>query len=336
MLYTDLSPAAQAAYAELYESAILLETQRSIADLTGSFAHKTVKGKTYWYFQYRDISGRVRQIYVGPENDQVKHLMQQKTDRGQPLLPLARSAIALGCAPLVPVQFRIIKRLADYGFFRAGGVLVGTHAYLAAGNVLGVSWHGAAKTQDMDFAHPGRNLSIALPSDLDVDVHGAIESLGMGLLPISSFDGKHGATYLNLSRPDLRLDFLTALHRGHGKPITPRGLNISLQPLKFMEFSLERPIQAVVFSREGAVVVSIPDPVRYGLHKLLVYGERTGEFRTKSTKDIRQASSIIDYYRRNRPEELAEAITDLESRGPGWRSRFKQGWGAAEKILTAA
>jgi hypothetical protein len=31
-----------------------------------------------------------------------------------------------------------LRRLADYGFFRAGGVLIGTHASLAYGNMLEV------------------------------------------------------------------------------------------------------------------------------------------------------------------------------------------------------
>jgi hypothetical protein len=36
----------------------------------------------------------------------------------------------------------------------------------ALGNLLGVRWlHGTA-TLDVDFAHAGRNLSVALPADL--------------------------------------------------------------------------------------------------------------------------------------------------------------------------
>ena len=62
-------------------------------------------------------------------------------------------------------------------------------------------------TQDVDFAHPGRNISIALPANIRIDVHAAIESLSIGLLPISSFGGNAGTTYINPSRPDFRVDF---------------------------------------------------------------------------------------------------------------------------------
>ncbi len=36
----------------------------------------------------------------------------------------------------------MIRRLSEYGFFRAGGVLVGTHAFLSYGNLLGAHCTG--------------------------------------------------------------------------------------------------------------------------------------------------------------------------------------------------
>ena len=35
------------------------------------------------------------------------------------------AAIQLGCAAVAPKHFRVVKRLAEYGLFHAGGVLVG-------------------------------------------------------------------------------------------------------------------------------------------------------------------------------------------------------------------
>lgn len=56
-----------------------------------------------------------------------------------------------------------------------------------------------------------------------------------------------------------------------------------------MEFSLGNVQQAVLFCPEGAVVMDIPHPARYALHKLLVYGECSGAFAAKSNKDIVQS-----------------------------------------------
>lgn len=324
--YSELSSVAQTAYAQLFESAQARHMLRPAGDLNGSFAKKDVKGTSYWYFQYRDIDGKVRQIYVGPDNERVQQLIKKRgTPSMAPIDRLAASAVALGCAPVLPKHFRIIRRLAEYGFFKAGGVLIGTHAFIAMGNMLGVHWADGARTQDVDFAHAGKSISIALPSDIRIDVHKAIDSLEMGFLPIHSFNGSSGASYLNPDEPELKIDFLTPLTRAGAKPFDFKELNIALQPLKFMEFSLEETTQGAIFSREGALLVNLPSPIRYGLHKLIVYGEREGAYRTKSLKDIMQSNAILSYYARHMPEALSRNLDDLLSRGPGWRKRAEHG-----------
>jgi hypothetical protein len=331
--FEDLSLSAQTAYAELLDTASAQELTRSIAQLNGSFASKDVKGRKYWYFQYRDIDGKVRQLYVGPDGQRVQALMTRAQDSPlRPLGPLARSAISLGCQRVLPRHFRIIRRLSEYGFFHSGGVLVGTHAFLVFGNVLGVKWLDAARTQDVDFAHAGSNISIALPATVKVDVHQALSSLEMGFLPIGGVAGKAGATYLNPNQPDLRVDFLTTVRRGAGAPVAITNLNVALQPLKFMEFLLEHPIPAVAFCEEGAVTVNVPSPARYALHKLLVWGERKGAYRAKVAKDLTQAAALIAYFRAHRAAELEETSRDLLARGKGWASRAREGLRALSKL----
>ena len=183
--FSELTSVAQTAYTQLLESALAVEHSRTVADLPGSFVTKPVKGRQYWYYQYTEPSGRLRQLYIGPDNEAVRHLVARKSSKSvtNALLPMTRSALALGCAGMLTRHYQVVRRLADYGFFHAGGVLIGTHAFLAYSNMLGVSWGTAARTQDIDFAHPGKSVSLLLAPDFDVHVHKAIESLGMGLLP---------------------------------------------------------------------------------------------------------------------------------------------------------
>ncbi len=333
--YTELSLTAQTAYAQLLEAALSADMMRSVADLQGSFSSKKVKGHIYWYFQYTEPSGKLRQVYVGPQSDAVTALMEKKAAPASQsrLAPLAGAAIALGCADLLPRHYRVIRRLSDYGFFRAGGVLVGTHAFLAFGNMLGVRWGDSSRTQDIDFAHAGKNVALALPSDLEVQTHEAIQSLEMGFLPVSGLSNKAGATYLNPKEPDFRIDFLTTLHRGGDAQYEHPQLHVMLQPLKFMEFSLENVQQAVLFCSEDAVVVNVPHPARFALHKLLVYGERSGTFTAKSNKDLVQAGCLLTLLKERRPWEVEEAWEDLISRGKGWVSRASQGLKACSKAF---
>jgi hypothetical protein len=332
--FVELSLSAQTAYAQLFDTTLASELTRSVASLRGSFARKTVKGRDYWYFQFTDLGGALRQLYVGPDAEPVRSLVAQtRKRRDEPLLPLARSAIALGCAPVLPRHFRVIRRLSEHGFFRAGGVLIGTHAFLSYGNLLGLRWSETARTQDVDLAHAGKSLSLALPSSLQVDTHGAIESLQLGLLPIGGLSGKSGASYLNPGDPEFRLDFLTTLHRGGDAPYEHPQLRVALQPLKFMEYLLENVGQAAVFCEEGSVAVSIPHPARYALHKLLVFAERKGTFLQKAQKDLRQAAALLEYLKAMRGWEVEEAWADLLARGRGWTTRARQGREALAQLV---
>jgi hypothetical protein len=334
MRFAELSLAAQTAYSELAEQTRAFELNSALAGLVGTFQKLTRKGRAYWYFAYRDLDGKVRMAYVGPNDERVRALVErfQRTRRAKPLAPQAKAALELGCAPTAPKHFRIIRRLAEYGFFRAGGVLIGTHAFVALGNLLGVRWTDAAATLDVDFAHAGRNVSVALPADLRIDVHDALESLEMGLLPIAQFNGQAGAQYRNPADQELRLDFVTSATR-RGKPVVMPDLNLALEPLKFMEFSLEGTTQGCLISRAGACTVNVPAPERYAVHKLIVFGERPVAERAKARKDLLQAAALASYFARGDHATLFNsAWREALRRGRGWRTRALQGKAALLRL----
>lgn len=323
-----LSPSAQTAYAQVLDHVLALSIHRSVADLSGNFAKKLVSGREYWYFQYRDIDRKVKQVYLGPQSDRLDRLIAAKaafTEKQDALGRQTRAAIQLGNEAIPKSQFKVIRRLDDYGLFRAGGVLVGTHAFACYGNMFGVAWLEFQKTQDMDFAFAGRSLSIALPSDLQIDLHDAISSLEMGFLPSSKLDGLFGGTYVVPHNPDFRIDFLTTMGRDNSGLVNFPNLNLGMIPLKFMEYSLVDIKQAALLSEDGAVLANVPNPARFALHKLIVAGERDGQFRTKAKKDIWQSAALISYLIEHQPEELADAWIDLHGRGKGWQTRFAIG-----------
>lgn len=329
-----LSMSAQTAYAQMLDAAHGADLSRSVASLRGSFASKQVKGKPYWYFQWTEVSGRLRQLYIGPDSERVRALIETHAagGAGQAITALARSALALGNAPVLAKHFKVVQRLSDYGFFRAGGVLIGTHAFLSFGNMLGVRWAGGERTQDVDFAHAGKQLQIALPTNIEIDTHAAIESLQMGLLPIMHMDGGTGATYLDPRDPEFQLDFLTPLHRSGSEPFRHSQLGIKLQPLKFMEYLLQDVQQAVVLNTAGAVLVNVPHPARYALHKLIVAGERPASRIAKSNKDVQQAAALLSVLGEQVRWQVDEAWADLVSRGPGWRTRALRGRDALLRV----
>ena len=198
--------------------------------------------------------------------------------------------------------------------------------------MLGLRWGDSSRTQDLDLAHAGKNMAIALPASLEVDAHSAIESLEMGLVPIVSLASKAGTTYLNPKDPDFRLDFHTTLHRGKEAPYEHAQLGVVLQSLKFREYLLEDVAQAALFCDEGSIIVNVPNPARYAFHKLMVYGERSASYLQKAGKDLRQAAGLLVWLKAHREWKLKAAWADLVGRGRGWTSRVKRGVGALDKF----
>jgi len=330
-MFVEQSVAAQTAYAGLAQAARQRDLQRSIADLPGGFVRKKIKGLDYWYYQFKLPDGRPQQIYAGPNDEATRALIASHDDPSarqakKHLVNMCEAAIAFGCYQVTPKHARVLARLSDHGLFRAGGVLVGTHAYLAYQNRFGVLWTGGETTVDLDFAHPGRNISLAINEDLEIDGHGAIESLKMGFLPVNE-----GTRYIKVDEPDFDLDFLTCMHRHGDEPVHMAQLNLTLQPLKFMEFSMQDPIVAVLVASSGPIVVNVPRPERYALAKLLLHKERlAGNQPEKATKDLMQAATLINYLGGREPDALQDAWKDLLARGPGWISRAREGLGALQ------
>lgn len=170
-----------------------------------------------------------------------------------------------------------------------------------------------------------------LPNNVEVRADEAITSLEKGFLPVSGLSGKTGGTHLIPAETDFRLDFLTPLHRGGSTPHPHPQLHITLQPLPFMGFSLEGVAQAVLFCAEGAVLVNVPAPARYALHKLVVFGERTVSFRAMSAKDLAQAACLFDFLWEHQQEAFDKALADILTRGKGWCTRLRQGAQAMHK-----
>lgn len=326
--YRELPVSASTAYAQVHAAAMALELARDVSHLQGSFATKKVRGTTQWYFAFREPDQRVRQIYVGPDSPDVRALVERARAAApvDNLKPLAKSATSLGNATVQRKHLSVVLRLNEFGFFRTGGVLVGTHAFLAYANQLGLHWVGSDQTADVDFAHAGRNVSIALPADVDSTPHAALTTMEEGFLPLVQYRGQAGASYRKKDEPEFQIDFLTPKTGRGDDPIHIEHLDVALQPLRFMEFSLEGIEQATLFDPTGrCVVVSLPAPARYAVHKLLVVGERSGAFRAKIAKDVAQAASLIEYFANADPDPLHVAWQDARARGPGWRKRADEG-----------
>jgi hypothetical protein len=334
MLSTPLGASAQSTYAELLEVTRHRELARTVQDLSGSFNKKTVKDIPYWYYQYTDIGGALRQVFVGRDEPKIRALVEKAREKDTASLDtLAKAAITLGCAATTPVHFRILRRMNEIGFFRAGGVLIGTHAFFAYGNMLGVAWTDRTGTQDIDFAHSGKNVEIALPANLEIDTRDALASLEAGLLPVPGLKpGERTGSFLSKTDRQLRVDFIGAMVGGQERVYEHPTLGISLQPLRFLDFVLQDIDQAVVVSSIGAVLVNVPDPARFALHKMLVHADRRTRNPLKASKDLRQAAALLEVLEASRSDHIADLWKEILHNGSGWAKRARESFVALRKL----
>lgn len=316
----------QTAYAELLEQLLTLEAQRSIGHAPGVFVTKAIKGRPYYYFQYSMPGGITRQAYIGPKSDALdavvarfqseRDALREDRERIEELTAILRAG---GAAAPDAASARVLAGLADAGIFKLGGVLVGTHAFLALGNLLGVRWEGAsARTEDVDIAVE-RVLEVAVPA-AELDIPRAIETLEMGFLPVPAFSPRDPSTSFKVRGRGLRVDLVTPGDRARlERPVYVRRLNAAAAPVRYLELILEETQPAAIVSG-GGVLVTIPHPARFTVLKLLDAQDRSSAFQAKTDKDVAQAVQLIEALETQRPGDLRVAWRAASRRGKGWAS----------------
>jgi hypothetical protein len=314
-------------YGDLRERLEIYESTRTISSLPGEFTQKTVKGAIYHYFQALLPGGRT-QIYIGPDNERVRKLIETRELGKEHALAdekmlqrLAAQIIAGGVSPILPTMARIVTRLADSSVFAVGGVLVDTIAFQILGPHLGIIWENSSRmTQDVDLAVDAR-VAVAVP-DLTDDVPTAIESLQSGFYPVPRLSHKEPSTsYANRSKA-LRIDLFTPARKGAAAPVFIHRLNAAATPLKYLDFLIEDPINAVMIARRPCLV-KVPQPARYALHQLIISQERDVTSAAKTRKDLLQAISVIELLREDRPGDLELAKEALFKRGESWLEKAR-------------
>ena len=99
-------------------------------------------------------------------------------------------------------------------------------------------------------------------------------------------------------------------------------LGVSAQALNYLNFLIGDPIHALALYRSG-VLVQIPRPERFAIHKLIVASRRRGgPEEAKARKDRAQAEFLIRILAQDPPDDLAEAFEHALAQGPRWRSRI--------------
>ncbi len=317
----------QTTYAELVERCTTAAFHTEFPP-SGSFVRVTVKERDYWYFQQgaRDASGRQPRKYVGPDTPDLRKRIEEHKrakddyrERRHLIATLRRAGFQ---SP--PDQTgAILAVLAVAGVFRLRACLIGTVAYQVYGPMLGVRLpHAILQTGDIDIAQ-FTAVSIAISKDEQIpSLLEVLQKAESSFRATPHLTPGVAASYVNGS--GFRVDVLTE-NRGPERdaPIRLPALGTHALPLRFLDFLVYEEVPAVVLHDAG-VLVNVPSPARYAVHKLIV-AQRRMEGSAKADKDLKQAEALIDGLVLRRPHDFRNAWSEAEGRGRKWRELMTAG-----------
>lgn len=266
-------------------------------------------GTRFWVHRYSDALNRRQETYLGkmsvPEVERRMSAMRE-------MIATANTTIArvrlLGRAGFVTVDRKAYFTLASLhngGLFRAGAMLVGSHAYGALLNALGVRALPFA-TEDVDIARREALVIPGVPGFLDM-----LRATGIEFFEIPSLDRRQrGTSFKERGSSNFRVDLLVPSADDDYPTIPVPELKAYAQGLPHLAYLLEASQEIPVLSSHGSVMVRVPVPERYAIHKLIVSQIRN-KTSSKPEKDLLQAATLIEAVVERYPGAIEDAASAL-------------------------
>jgi len=318
------SPIAHSAYIDLKRSLM----DEVVSNLRGTPTKEIRNGRAYWYDIYR-VGSDVRKKYIGEDTlelqtrmGKIKQLREEADERRQGRMRLVRILRAEGFLSIDATTGSLLTAMSGAGVFRLGGTIVGTHAFRLYEGELGVrySFDQMAQTGDIDIAS-FEALSLALNETVETPLNKVLADFSFTAAP--SLNSHHTWRWRQ-TRNEMLVEFLTPSFREEEGIRPLAALGVHAQSLHYLNYLLAEPIQAVALYRSG-VLVQIPRPERFAIHKLIVSDRRRGgPDGLKSVKDAMQAEFLVRVLAEDRPDELKEAYEDALQSGPRWQARLER------------
>ncbi|MBT2794533.1 GSU2403 family nucleotidyltransferase fold protein [Paraburkholderia strydomiana] len=278
----------------------------------GSAAQKTVDGKTYTYWRVYLASGKHKETSLGRAGEPATEAaLEAKLLESAEMRVLAAEVQILRKANFAAADNSSALTLAtlfNAGIFSHGGVLVGSHAFGALLNSLGVRLPANYRTEDIDIGSTG-SISVAIPEErtfLDI-----LRDSGIPFLEVPELDSRKPSTSFKARGQPLKVDLLVPGTEAYETKALPH-LRAHATGLPYFRYLVTNPTRGFILGKEHVVPVMLPDPARFALHKLIVSTLRDPSRALKADKDRRQAAVLIDALAEKFPDWLTTAADELE------------------------
>jgi len=276
----------------------------------GSLAERTNEtGTRYWVHRYSDAAGRRQEAYMGKSGDPA--VMARVADLRE-RITVANSTIAgirllarAGFATVDRKAYSTLASLHNHGLFEAGALLIGSHAYGALINALGVR-AAAYSTEDVDIARRAQLAVSGIPPFIDM-----LRETGLEFFPVPALHRRAPSTsYAERGGSRLRVDLLVpSPDEGYPTVAVPE-LAAHAKGVPYLAYLLGASQEIPALSPHGAVLVRGPAPERLAVHKLVV-SQLRNTASAKPEKDLRQAATLIEALADRFPNAVADAVGAL-------------------------
>lgn len=307
----DLAPTIQTLYADLVQ-------QLESAPLAGSVYRRKRDNIEYHYAKVPVGSDRV-DSFVGRVGDDVAERQAASLTAGMELAKERRRTVAMlksaGLAAPDRVMGSTLDAISHAGLFRNGAVLIGTAAYMLSEPFVGRRLPAPTlMTGDLDLAA----MNVALAAEPPESMEAILRRADPSFAPVMQLDPRKPSSRFRNAVGYLVDLVIQKQSSGAANPVRLRDLEAGAVPLQYLTWLTEAPLTAAALWGAG-VLVKIPQPARYAVHKLILAQKRHETDRSKRSKDLAQADALMDALFAYDPFALEDALADARSKGrDGW------------------
>jgi hypothetical protein len=270
------------------------------------------QGFRFFARQYYDGAGKKREQYLaGPVGDPAAEQLVENIRKRISELKEVVSHLRLlgreGFNLVDPKTYATIASLHNDGFFRAGAVLVGSHAYGTLLNQLGARAAPYA-TQDVDIARPTQLAFARVPGKTFVQT---LRESGIDFFEVPQLNRREpGTSFKEPGRSFFQVDLLVPSRSAQTRTVPVPELKAHATALPYLAYLLGECQDSVLLAREGCCFVRVPVPERFALHKLIVSQLRSARAQ-KSAKDVSQAAVLLAILSERHPGSIEAAAEHL-------------------------
>ena len=321
-LFGDLASFASA------QTQVLLGTAGSLLE------RENGSGFRFYARQFYDGEGKKRETYVAgpvgdPSADETAADLRIRMDELKAQTADLRMLGREGFHVVDARTYATLASLHNHGVFRAGGVLVGSHAFGVLLNQLGAR-AAAYQTEDIDVARPRRLAFDPLPA---VSFLQMLCDSGTRFLAVPTLDPRQPATsFAPPGRARFHVDLLAPSAGDAVTTVEVPELRAHATGLPYLRYLLGESTLTPVLARVGCCMVRVPAAERFAVHKLLTSQLRVNRD-AKSGKDILQASVLLAVLAEHHPGAIEAALERVPQSA---RRRLRAAAALARPLLEAA